>query len=308
MLGLKLLAAAVAGSGLPSGETQAEGQPGRQTFAQLHPPYPILLDLAEVAAKLARPQLARGEKILASNGCSNIGLRPGAIALNARATDMLVIYRARPNSVLILLDGPPRAPLSALALPNAPDLGVRAACPANQSRAGIKALYIPVLRSADEQAGCSTFVCPSWFGGLAQKGKGNVGVTADRSSASRSYGTLRACGDDPRSSPRGLVDQRCFWRTSARGLSAVAAEVDLPRQGPSSPAIARPQAHAISILLGDHRNLSRLSSWICSGDARRDIRQKQRARSSVCFLTRGEPWTLSLQTSLLQPSWRVGQQ
>ena len=37
----------------------------------------------------------------------------------------------------------------------------------------------------------------------------------------------------------------------------------------------------ISILLGDDRNLSRLSSWICSGDARRDIRQKQRARSSV---------------------------
>ena len=54
-----------------------------------------------------------------------------------------------------------------------------------------------------------------------------------------------------------------------------------PRQGPSSPAIARPQAHAISILLGDDRNLSHLSSWICSGDARRDIRQKQRARSSV---------------------------
>ena len=37
----------------------------------------------------------------------------------------------------------------------------------------------------------------------------------------------------------------------------------------------------ISILLGGDRNLSRLSSWICSGDARRDIRQKQRARSSV---------------------------
>ena len=37
----------------------------------------------------------------------------------------------------------------------------------------------------------------------------------------------------------------------------------------------------ISIFLGGDRNLSRLSSWICSGDARRDIRQKQRARRSA---------------------------
>lgn len=103
-----------------------------------------------------------------------------------------------------------------------------------------------MLRSADEQAGCSTFVCPSWFGGLAQKGKGDVGVTADRSSASRSYGTLRACGDDPRSSPRGLVDQRCFWRTSARGLSAVAAEVDLP--APGSQLSGKPRPDRVSSL------------------------------------------------------------